>query len=532
MDKNKARITAVAITIAVIVGILAAITLGLYAIRPLGVLHGTVMFFYLHPVLTIGLGMVGVAFLAALFNIAENFAVTVSAWLFGIIGVLVALTGMVFQHAWNAEALYATSDYKAVTTLPEGGVVRVMPKEVADQIVNNNFSSSTETLRNSHIVRERDGQLHWTYEQAPNGMWRSITQNTAGAVSITASEVNGDTVNYEQKFDVGPSMRYSDGIRWRVYKKHYLANVTEIFAIPVGENEVLFAAPYVKYKGFLKKSPYFAGVVLVHHDGRIEDLTPEQAAKNSILAESGRLFPEKLARQIHDAYAYNGGILNKWFAKQDVTQIPDPDENNSQPYLLSFGDSLKWVSVAEPASKEGAVKAVFLTDAVDGKTEIWRVNKSQSFAGPRRALDAAAGRNYEGIVFGSGRGKFKAAEPRPVFYDNRLHYLISIIPSTRTEVTKSVIVDADKNRVVAVFNHDTDPEATDKLLESLESGKLPEKSVPDSVEDLGENATIAEQLEALLAEERADAAEDQKRLQRLEALTKQLREQEAGVSGQ
>ena len=72
---------------------------------------------------------------------------------------------------------------------------------------------------------------------------------------------------------------------------------------------------------------------------------------------------------MHDAYAYKNGVWNKLFIHEEQTQISDTDVN-PQPYLIDFGErGAKWVTVAEPYGRAFAVNAIFLTDAVTGRTE-------------------------------------------------------------------------------------------------------------------------------------------------------------------
>ncbi len=144
------------------------------------------------------------------------------------------------------------------------------------------------------------------------------------------------------------------------------------------------------------------------------------------------------------------------------------------------------------------MNAIFLTDSVTGSTEIWRVPGNQSLNGNRRAIQTVRSVSIPGIVFSddalgaedgssadaprvpdAGGGRFRVVEPRPVFAGGRLVYLISIIPESANSVSKSVIVDAARNKVVAIFNNDTDPGADAKTLRYLATGELATGSAPD-----------------------------------------------------
>ena len=227
------------------------------------------------------------------------------------------------------------------------------------------------------------------------------------------------------------------------------------------------------------RRPVFGGVFVVHPDGRIEDLSPDEARERPEIVASGRLFPEKLARKIQDAYAYKRGIANRFFTHTEQTQITDTEDNH-QPYLIDFGaGGSKWVTVAEPFGRAFAVNAIFLTDTITGKTQVWRVPRGTSLTGNRRALETVRSVSIPGVVFSdqktqsAGGGRFRTVEPRPAFVAGRLVYLISIIPESANSVSKTVIVDAARNKLVTIFDNDSDPQAEAKTLEYLRTGVVP-----------------------------------------------------------
>ena len=116
-------------------------------------------------------------------------------------------------------------------------------------------------------------------------------------------------------------------------------------------------------------------------------------------------------------------------------------------------------------------------------------------------------------------GASSVVEPRPVFIDGRLVFLVSIIPESANSVTKSVIVDAARNKVTAIFNHDTDPNADQALLTYLETGVLPgsaaltptgptepvaptRPAAPAPAPPAGGNAALERRLERLIQRQR------------------------------
>jgi hypothetical protein len=391
-------------------------------------------------------------------------------------------------------AIYTHTDYATLDQLPSGGTVRLLPKEVAEQIASSGFNSPTEQLTDFHIVRTEKG-LAWTALRTPNGAFRTFHKKSQGLVTLDAEQTARTLKQVDAQFKYAPRLRITDNLRWQLLKRHYLIELGEDTAILDAQGKPLIVVPYMKYKGFLVRRPVLGGVFVVHPDGRIEDLSPGKARARPELAASGRLFPEKLARRIQDAYAYKKGIWNAWFVHEEQTHISDT-EDNQQPYLIDFGPGrgAKWVTVAEPYGRAFAVNAIFLTDTVTGATEVWRVPRGTSLTGNRRALQTVRSVPIPGVDFatqgvGNG-GNFRVIEPRPVFVAGRLIYLVSIVPSAANSVSKTVVVDAERNKVVTIFDNDTDPNAEARTLRYLATGVVPpEGEAPAAQEEEEEPAT-------------------------------------------
>ncbi|MEP6953045.1 MAG: hypothetical protein ABI950_03155 [Solirubrobacteraceae bacterium] len=395
-----------------------------------------------------------------------------------ILAFFVFVFGGVINGALVGRSLYKHTTYEQIPGLPSGGKVRLLPKEVAVQIASSGFNSPTEHLTDFHIVRTPQGQ-RWTALRTPDGLFRVFSKKSQGIVSLDAEQTARTLKEVDAPFKYAPGQQITDNLRWRLLKKHFLITLAETSAVLGADGRPLIVAPYIKYKGWLVRRPVFGGVFVVHPDGRIEDLTPAQARRRPELVASGRLFPEALARNIQDAYSYKRGIANRIFTHTEQTQITDT-EANQQPYLIDFGArGSKWVTVAEPYGRAFAVNAIFLTDTVTGKTQVWRVPRGTSLTGNRRALETVRSVSIPGVVFSDqqtqspGGGRFRTVEPRPVFVAGRLVYLISIIPESANSVSKTVIVDAARNKLVTIFDNDSDPQAEAKTLEYLRTGVVP-----------------------------------------------------------
>jgi hypothetical protein len=401
------------------------------------------------------------------------------------LAVVAFVLGAILKGPLTNRAIYNNTDYVSIGGLPDGGVVRLMPQEVAVQIASSGFNSPTEKLTDFRSVVTPDG-LAWTAFRTPDGAFRVFSKKSQGIVTLTADSTERRVKQSDAELEIAPGQLLTDNLRWRLLKRHYLIDLANPVGALDGQGRPITIVPYVSYKGWLIRRPVLGGVFVVHPDGEIEDLSPGEARKRPEITSTGRLFPDTLARRIQDAYAYKRGIWNRFVLHEEQTQISDT-ESNQQPYLIDFGErGIKWVTVAEPYGQAFAANAIFLTDTVTGRTEIWRVPRNASLSGNRRAIQTVRSVSIPGVVFaGEGSqqtgGRFKVVEPRPVFVRGRLLYLVSVIPENGNSVSKSVVVDAERNKVVAIFDNDTDSSADEETLRYLATGTLDRSAAPGAV---------------------------------------------------
>lgn len=402
-----------------------------------------------------------------------------------------AFVAFVFGGALAApligRAIVSNTTYEAIDGLPAGGKVRLVPRDVAEVNASSAFNSPTETLTNFRIVNTDDG-LKWTALRTPQGAFRIFTKKSQGIVELDAESTARSLRQIDAELKVAPGLQVTDNLRWRLLKRRFLITLEEPVGIETPAGPKLLV-PYLEYKGLLIRRPVLGGVFVVAPSGRIEDLEPEEAARRPELAATGRIFPDTQARRVHDAYQYDRGLWNAWFVHENQTQITDT-ETNRQPYLVDFssvGLGPQWVTVAEPFGRAFAASAIFLTDAISGRTRIWKVPARTSLSGNRRALQAVRAVSIPGVDFGDdtpGSGNFRVVEPRPVFVDGRLVYLTSIIPATANAVSKTVVVDAETNKLVAIFDNDRDAQAEEKTLRYIRTGEVPaDSAAPGAVDE-------------------------------------------------
>jgi hypothetical protein len=437
---------------------------------------------------------------------------------------LLALVTFVVAASINGalvgRAIVNATTYEEISGLPPGGQVRLVPREVAEQNASSAFNSPTETLTDFRIVNTEDG-LRWTALRTPQGLFRTFTRKSQGLVELDAGNTARSLREVDAEFEFAPGLQITDNLRWRLLRRRFLVRLQDPVAVttPQGPRIVV---PYLKYKGFLVRRPVLGGVYVIAPDGAIEDLEPQEAARRPELARTGRVFPDKLARRLHDAYRYRRGIWNAWFVHEDQTSISDT-EDNRQPYLVNFAGDLgpQWVTVAEPYGRAFAANVIFLTDAATGHTRIWRVPRGTSLSGNRRALQAVRAVSIPGVDFGDGSpgsGNFRVVEPRPVFVRNRLVYLTSIIPTSANAVSKTVVVDAETNKLVAIFDNDRDPQADEKARRYIATGEVPGEAAAPGADQPDEEERPAR------PDDRAEAPTEREVERRLDDIARRQRE--------
>ncbi len=392
--------------------------------------------------------------------------------------VLQALNPLLVQRSLSQHVTFGEID-----ALPESGMVRLVPREVADQVLSGSFNSSTESLTDLRVVGTPDKGLQWSAIRTPEGVVRRYTKKSEGLLLLDAQNTTRNSEQVDAKMTYAPGLAIFDSLTWQLRKRNLLVDLTDPAGIIGANGEPLILVPYLKYTGFPIRRPKLGGAFLAHPDGRIEDLSPEEAQKRPEIIKSARLYPDALARREHDSYAMRGGIWNYLFLHENQTKITDT-ELNRQPYLLQGPDgTASWVSVAEPYGRSAATSAIFITDSTSGKTQVWKVDEKQALTGNARALRAVRSLTIPGVTFtntdlrGTGSGGFRAVEPRPVFVKGKLYFLVSIIPDSANNVSKTVMIDAKTNQSAGVFDNTTASglqETLDFLKNGPEGGSTPD----------------------------------------------------------
>jgi hypothetical protein len=268
------------------------------------VVHGVLILFYIYPLVTWVPPLVCVPLLAGA-------AAAGSLWGGGArdgvrrglgwqtCAVLTFWTvAMMALPAFQGHALHAATSYVESATLPDRTQPRLLPKEAAVA------RGESIALRDSHLVVDPSTDaLVYSAEQKAGALPRG---RSGGVIVLPVDAVDGAPAKVSGGFRPAVSQVGPGSLTWRAYRRHFFTRVMERVIVPLRGGGAVAVAPYIGFKGFPVRHPFWQGVYVLHQDGRLEDLTPRQALARSDLAASGHLFPEKLARDIAEAYGYGG----------------------------------------------------------------------------------------------------------------------------------------------------------------------------------------------------------------------------------
>jgi len=300
------------------------------------------------------------------------------------------------------------------------------------------------------------------------GLLRRGASQDVGALAL--DDVTGVRHTAARGFNPAVSRVGPGSLQWRAYDRNYFTRVEDAVLVPGGGGEAVAIAPYLRYKGFPVRHPVWAGVYVYHQDGRMEDLTPQQALARPELARSGRLYPERLARAVASAYTFKSGPGAE-IDDRPRTVISDPS-GNPQPYLTNLGDrEVRWVTVAHDARDDRDASAVFLTDGASGDTSVWTPPHGTRLLSNQGAVAVVKRLPLQWDTTDDNGDIIwirKVVEPTPVFANGHLYYLVSIVANrhyvdTLYPVEETVVVDAVKRRIVERYNDD-DPSASKALM--------------------------------------------------------------------
>ena len=352
---------------------------------------------------------------------------------------------------------YKSYTFEDTSSLPADQQSRLVPLPVAERFGADSLQRSTERAYNWN-PQLWDGNFSWVTALTPNSPFRQWFDQARGVQVVDATTTQRRSQTTDQAFTFSEGVQLTDNIRWKLYKQRYLIDLPEIYYAKV--NDAVYAvAPIVSYRGWFIRYPVVDGAFVVAADGSIEQLGLEEAKNHPAVRAAGRLYPESYVRFVHESYALKNGVLNKWFRHVDQTEISDPaGESNSQPYMLSTKDGLAWVSAADPWGKSFGIYKIFITNAITGRHQLYSVAQDAALTGAAQAIGyiKSARPQYNWRVDGSqdtsSSGNIIAIEPRPLFVDSQLYWMVAITTTEAKGINETCFVHAKDNQVTCAVN--------------------------------------------------------------------------------
>ncbi|QGN07031.1 hypothetical protein Hrd1104_06795 [Halorhabdus sp. CBA1104] len=378
----------------------------------------------------------------------------------GIVTVLFVLSVLVGIPAGALEqrtlAQQTMADATELDEFPQANAnnPRVVPREVSDVTTRGSVSYRTHRLGASDIARQEDGSLAWSYPIEPDGARNKLLENQRGVLVANMTSMDEQQITvYEADFTHGEGMWLHRSARWNVKLGGYLSKYNDEAVEFSHDGQPYLYYPKTGHEWHLLPLPHttpkWNGGALVHPDGTIEHLTPEQAQENEIL-DGQRLYPMTLTRSEMGSLGYREGIINQLpvvgahEGQIEVAALPE-GANNEQPFVIDLeGERMSYVTAMEPYGEDTrGLDEVWLADAETGEYTFFGTDE-ETLTGPERAMGIARNEDSQ-----TGWGdNFVVTEPVPVTVDGDLWWHIKVAPTDYTDVTRNVFVNADANNAI------------------------------------------------------------------------------------
>jgi hypothetical protein len=415
--------------------------------------HGLVMMLYVNwPFFVVTLG--GAALGVYLWNMGDRDPAKIVAVVATIAVAAYVITAAPLRDLKYLDSIQATE----IEAMPDTTGVRFLPYDVAARFGQNTQDDSTLVLGGFEPLNNEEGGIDWVAPREPNGPWNSIANNQDGAMVI---EPDGSAEIISQEFRRGEGMALYRNVRWKLIRNKFFAHHTNQYYVLDGE-ELLGVVPYISYRfSFPVMVPKWGGVMVVHPDGEMEKLSPEEAV-NDERFEGERLYPEQLARKVGDVWKYRNGYWNTWFAHEDEATIPQinaadtaaPDSNlaeatstNQMPFLIPTQEGPKWFLAAEPYGRSFSMYRAIYVDAHSGEITFFKPDTGSALIGVNKALDYAKA-TFPNYQWGQNA---VILEPRPVIKDENLYWMATITNADKAGVNQTVMVNASEQGEVTVL---------------------------------------------------------------------------------
>lgn len=486
-------------SVAVRVGIVAILAGIVYLWRPL--FHPIIyrMFYSVAGVLLIGLPLLVAITLFVLPRFGPDLGQSLSAkaTIVGVVlaiglalSLLIAVPGaMVEERALAQQTMDTSEEFDEFPEVNEDNA-RVVPRQVADIQTRGSVSYRQYRLGTSDIARMEDGRLAWSYAVEPEGPRNSIFEKQAGIVMTDMTSIDDREIRAidDAEFEIGEGMILHRGAEWNLIKGDFHAQYRDDAVEFVHDGEPYMYYPKTGHEWHLTPVPHttptWEGGALIHTDGTIEHLSPEEAQNHEIL-ENQRLYPLYNTEREMESLGYRNGIINQLptvGAHEDQVEIArmPSTAGNTQPFVIDLaGEEMSYVTAMEPYGEDTrGLDEVWFADARTGEYQYYGTG-SETLTGPERAMGIVRSTDTQ-----TGWGDdFEVIEPIPVTVDDELWWHAKVVPTDHTDISRNVFVNAHTGAAVEI--HD------DEAIQEFLAGEDPEEVGEVTTEDADGEPDVA-----------------------------------------
>jgi Trp operon repressor len=404
-----------------------------------------------------------------------------------VVGVLAVLSILISIPAGMLEqrtlAQQTMSEASEVEEFPQANPEnpRVVPRQVADITTRGSVSYRQYRLGASDIARMENGSLAWSYAIQPDGFRNALIEHQRGVLVTDMTRMDDRQIKvYEEQFTYGEGMLLHRSADWNLKKTDYFAKYNDDAVEFSHDGRPYMYYPKTGHEWHLTPLPHttptWDGGALLHPDGEVEHLSPEEARSNPIL-DGQRLYPLTLTRDETGSLGYRNGIINQLptvgahEGQIEVAGLPS-GANNAQPFVIDLeGERMSYVTAMEPYGEDTrGLDEVWFVDAETGEYTFFGTD-DETLTGPERAMGIARSADSR-TNWGQN---FVVTEPVPVTIDGDLWWHIKVSPTDFTDVTRNVFVNADTSRTVEIRD--------DEAVRSFVAGSVDDEALQPVDED-------------------------------------------------
>lgn len=349
--------------------------------------------------------------------------------------------------------------------------IRFTPLENASNDLGNSVSSTGEDIEREYVqpILTKRG-FGYVSPITPSGVLNTFIMKNPGFLYLDDSAAADldptkriNRINDVQQ--IGPDMEWMDNIHFVLAKTDFFASFETPHYLALDDSrpeKLTMIVPKIKY-GLLWRLPYWGGVVVVHSNGTVEDLTVKMALKDPRF-KGKWIYPISLARKYVELqnYGCGWGPLSPFVRVGGKLEVEEVPGTNQFPFLMHGADGKTYHVIATKG--EGSARGLFrmyYIDASTGEGSYHEFRANEVVYGAATSLTRLTNiPGYQWYRESAGKdgaattsGTMIAVEPVYIVKpgDRRLFWKATITNTSRTGISATAVMDASRPDDITVF---------------------------------------------------------------------------------